>query len=273
MQGFKAYLFMCAVIGLFFSCAYEKPVIVAELKTLEALRLHYNPSLLTKKKTNNAIRLTGIKEVAQGLGAQAALAWRAKRVNATLEREQRKLDRIYNFSALLLPHNVLPPVLQTANNSLELKGDNVLRISDSTFRIAEQARFVTAAPTWRTYLWMNYAMPALPHDTMLPHTFEEQKVWKKGIREGWVRGVRQADTIFQENLQAISVKFTGMVLYRKLLAQRMVSPPYVAKVELGVTGNGKRMDVNDKVLRITTLPSLNHYSDSWFPGVSLKSSA
>jgi defect-in-organelle-trafficking protein DotC len=54
-----------------------------------------------------------------------------------------------------------------------------------------------------------------------------------------------------------------MILYRKLLQLGMVSPPYVAKTEFGVTGNGDELRVNDQMLRITEHPQLQTNSNKW----------
>ena len=56
-----------------------------------------------------------------------------------------------------------------------------------------------------------------------------------------------------------------MIRYRKLLAQNMVSPPLVAEKEMGVTGGGDQISVNDRVLTIKALPSLKADSEQWTP--------
>ena len=59
-----------------------------------------------------------------------------------------------------------------------------------------------------------------------------------------------------------------MILYRKLLAMNMVSPPYVSNTELGVTGDGDEIRIDDRVLRITALPALNINSNEWRAAVA-----
>lgn len=272
MLGYKPHLFFAILFTSLLTlngCTVTKQKATTDLGKLEELRMQYSRDM-TGSKPDAMIRMTGLAETAQSLGARAALANRAKRINKVLKEEQRKLDNVYNFYSLLLPNNVLPPVLVQGNNSLEVDSDTTLRISDKTYEILEQARFVTAPPTWRTYLWMNYKTPKLPHNSMLPRTSAEKELWKKSVREGWKKGLVQAESIFRTNLATITQKYKGMVLYRQLLAQNMVSAPYVAKTELGVTGDGHRMDVNDKVLRITVMPSLNKESRSWQPAISAK---
>ena len=54
-----------------------------------------------------------------------------------------------------------------------------------------------------------------------------------------------------------------MILYRKLLQEKMISPPFVARTELGITGDGSDMRINDQVLRIVELPKLQTNSRHW----------
>ena len=54
-----------------------------------------------------------------------------------------------------------------------------------------------------------------------------------------------------------------MILYHKLYSQNMVSAPFVAQADLGVTGDDREMRVNDRVLRITDTSRSNVNSKSW----------
>lgn len=217
-----------------------------------------------------AIRRMAIQDQAMSLGAQAGLAKRAKQIDDMLTKYARQLDRTFNFDALLLAHNVLPPVLSEGQHGLRLSGDYALRIADRTYKIEKQARFVTVAPNWRDYLMLDYEAPPKPHNTLMPKNRWEKRIWDKIIKEGWVTGSKQANDIFEDSLARLTHEFRGMILYRRLLAQHMVSPPYVAKTDLGVTGGGHRMDINDQVLRITALPSLQANAKTWKAAVTAK---
>jgi len=83
------------------------------------------------------------------------------------------------------------------------------------------------------------------------------------VTRGWNNGVEQANTILEESIARIKEDFNGMILYRKLLAMNMVSPPYVSNTDLGITGNGDEIHIDDRVLRITALPALNMNSAEW----------
>lgn len=211
----------------------------------------------------NPIRLKAIKETATTLGARGGLAYRGFQINQSLKDQARELDQIFNFNQLLINNNVLPPVLVTSNNNANLSSQTAIRYASKTYKIITPARFVTAAPTWRTYLWMSYKKPELPDKTLLPNTKAEAEVWNKYIRTGWEQGLEQANAIFDANLNRLKRDYMGIVLYRKLLAQGMVSAPYIAKANLGVTGDSKEIRIDDRVMRITKGSALQPDSKQW----------
>ena len=43
----------------------------------------------------------------------------------------------------------------------------------------------------------------------------------------------------------------------------MVSAPFVATLDLGITGNKSNLTINDRVLRITAFPSLQTDGSQW----------
>jgi len=104
----------------------------------------------------NPIRGQALQETAVSLGAQGALAWRANQINTMLDQQYSNLDHIFNFNQLMLPHNVLPPVLVQSSGDLTQDDADTLRLSDKTYKILAPARFVTTPPTWRDYLWLNF---------------------------------------------------------------------------------------------------------------------
>lgn len=220
------------------------------------------------KASMGKIREMALRETALSLGAQSALAWRAKYIDDELVKQARNLDAIYDFNSLILEHNILPPVLLEGRNTLNLADTQTIRISDRTYKVAKQARFITTPPNWRQYLWMDYKKPEYPNITLLPKTREERQVWCYYIDKGWNNGVEQANVILEESIARIKEDFAGMILYRKLLAMNMVSAPFVSHTDLGVTGDGDEIHIDDRVLRITALPALNINSSEWRAAVA-----
>jgi len=213
----------------------------------------------------SAMRQQVLQNTAMTLAAQAALAARSTQINAILEKNDATLRAVFNFQGLVLSNNVLPPVLIESRDELNLADDRSIRLSDRTYEILEQAKFITAPPTWRDYLEMHYSPPPVPGNALLPRDASESVIWHQYIDRGWEEGIRQADAIFSANLSRLKREFVGMVLYRKLLAQKMVSPPYVARTQLGITGSGSALRINDQVLRITALPELQSDASRWQP--------
>lgn len=253
----------CLAIFLLAGCAKAKPKVTQPV---------YMPPGAPSGNTYapqpvNAIRLQAIQDTAMSYGAQNALSWRSKQLNNTLLQEQDYLNSIFNFNSLILKNNVLPPVLAEGNMPLTINDPYTLRLADHVYRIVQPPRFVTTPPSWRDYLWLNYQPPEPPNSTLLPKTNEEAQIWNKNIKLGWKAGIDQANQIFSVNLGRLKRDYDGMILYRKLLAQNMVTPPYVAKLDLGVTGNGKAIRVNDQVLRITAISELNPNAKAWKPVV------
>lgn len=233
------------------------------LAGLQALANSAKPTINGDPKNNNKFRETALKETALSLGAQAGLASRAKTIDNELVKATRHLDAIYDFNALLLDNNVLPPVLVEGRNTFNLANLQSIRISDRTYKVIKQAQFVTTPPGWRQYLWMDYSKPDTPHVSLLPKNKEEKLIWLAYVEKGWQQGVEQANIILEENIARIKEDFIGMILYRKLLAMNMVSAPYVSHTELGITGDGNEIHIDDRVLRITALPALNTNSAEW----------
>lgn len=216
----------------------------------------------------SAIRYQELQETAMTVGAQAGLYWRSVQINKQLYCNSQVLDRTYNFNSLILPHHVLPPVLLEGRDTLNLADPNTIRVEDRDYVILSQAKFVTTAPNWRDYLWMNYQKAPVPDCSLLPKKRCEKKIWKVAVTKGWQQGIDQANTIFNENTARLTRDINGMLLYNKLLAQNMVSAPYVATTNLGVTGGGSEMSVNDQVLRITALPQLKPDAENWKPAIT-----
>lgn len=261
----KIVLLIVAVIFIT-SCSSQ----IGDTDSLAGLQAMANSRAIEtqKKVTMGRIRETGLKEIALSLGAQSGLAWHAKIIDEQLVRQARTLDAVFDFNALILEHNILPPVLLEGRNTFNLADTQTIRISDRTYKVFKQARFISAPPNWRQYLWMDYKKPDLPHVSLLPKTRVERELWCFYVEKGWKKGMEQASVIFEENVARINEDFKGMILYRKLLAMNMISPPFVSHVDLGITGDGSEMHIDDRVLRITALPALNVNSQDWIAPVT-----
>lgn len=217
----------------------------------------------SKRDSLSPLRANMLRDAALSIGAQGALAYSTRNINAQMEQDRKYLDTIFNFSGMMLTHGVLPPVLEEGDFTLNLEDPNTIRVADRSFKIIQPARFATTPPNWREYLVTNYNNPELPDRSLLPRNSEEQKIWRESIDIGWEKGLLQAQAIFQQNLARLKRDMRGMALYRKLLQQRMISAPFVARTELGITGDGTDMRINDQVLRIVEPSKLQTSGQHW----------
>ncbi|AKP72651.1 defect in organelle trafficking protein DotC [Piscirickettsia salmonis] len=234
-----------------------------QISNLSSESAHYQ-----QQQTLN-IRLRAVKQEALALGAQSALAYEAKNIDALLSSYSRYLYQIFDFNQLLLEKNVLPPVISDTDNSLAISGNaQLLRAAGRTYKIIVKAHFVTAPPTWRNYLYMDYTQPDLPNKILLPKNGQEKLLWKKYTVEGWKQGIYQAVNIYKINLNKLVRDFNGMILYKKLLTQGVVSPVYVKSQYHGVTGDKNKLTLDDSTLQIANQPELLKNQKLWLPALA-----
>ena len=216
------------------------------------------------------IRGDALKEAALSYGARGGLAWRTWHIREELEGRSRYLDKIYDFRQLLIPAPsgllIEPPIISEAMDATLIERNGVdAALADRVLNINKNSRIVTTARTWRSYLERQWGEVTPPPDILRPANDEERALWAKIVRDGWDKGVEQADEIFQADLNKLTADFKGMVRYRSLIAQNMVSPPYAVQVDRGVTGDGNTMRIGDRALSITELPKLQTGSEKWQP--------
>lgn len=211
----------------------------------------------------NTARLQSIQVGAASLGSQAGLAARSAQIQRALVGRAREFDRAFNFGALLLEPGFLPPVVSEGRNSYNQPNDNEARASDWVFKIERPARIVSATPTWRTYLLGNSTPAVRPDNSVLPKTKEEKQLWDEWAQKGWDEGARLADQNFEANLSRLKQDFEGMVRFKTLYEQGLVSKPRLARANLGVTGGGDEMAINDRIIRVTEKAALDANKGNW----------
>lgn len=216
------------------------------------------------------LRKEAVKEAAISYGARGGLAARTAEIRAELEGRTRYLDKVFDFRQLLIPAPsgflIEPPIINEALNSMLI--DNAgqqAAVSDRIYRITRNAKIVSNARNWRSYLERVPATVQPPPDILRPINEDERKDWRSNVEAGWNQGYAQADEIFEEDLNQLMADFQGMVRYRLLLAQGMVSPPFALQVDRGITGDGNTMRVGDRAVEITGVPELMTGGQGWRP--------
>ena len=216
------------------------------------------------------IRLEALKEAAVSYGARGGLAYRTYEIRAELEKRATYMDKIFNFGQLLIPapsgFMIEPPIISENINAMLIdNGGQEAAVSDKIYNIISNAKISSAARNWRIYLEREWGDVDPPPEILRPRDDGEQAMLSDLLAKGWEQGVLQANEIFEEDLNRLTADFRGMVRYRTLLAQGMVSPPYALHVDRGVTGDGNEMRVGDRAVQITGVPELITGTDQWRP--------
>ncbi len=242
------------------------PVVIDDLINIEAKKT-------TKERAEDLpldIRVDALEEAALSYGARGGLQWRTWHIRNEMETRARYLDKVFNFRELLIPAPsglmIEPPIVSEAMDALLInnRGEQAA-VADKILRINRNARIVSAPRTWRTYLEREWGTVEPPPDILRPINKVERALWEEQIRKGWARGIEQADDIFQADLNSLVTDYQGMIRYKSLLAQNMISPPYAMQVDRGVTGDGTIMRIGDRELEITNMPQLQTGHDQWQP--------
>jgi defect-in-organelle-trafficking protein DotC len=214
------------------------------------------------------IRNDALREAALSYGARGGLAYRTFEIQRRLAEHDTSLSRIFDFSRLLIaaPSGLLiePPIISEAQRAVLVNGGGQeAAVADRIYRINRVARIVTASRNWRLYLERDWGAVDPPPGLLLPKDAAEREEWQKWIREGWTAGVQQAQETFEADLDRMTNDFIGMVRYRELLAQGMVSAPYALHEDRGVTGGGSEMRIGDRGVTITGQSALIPRSEKW----------
>lgn len=238
------------------------------------------------------IRAQAIQEAAASLGARAGLAKGLSDLDGALKRQVVIMDSSYNFTALALsvpmkpglpatgpnPHTgngeyamVLPPVIVEGRDSDSFPNEDEMRIADRVYKIYNKARLIPVdkatgrpvVPDWRDYLVFSFQEVQMPHQILLPKTDGEKIIWNEWVKKGWDEGTQQAKQLFDGGWSRLNRDFKGMLNYRLAYSQGLVTRPQIAGVNMGVTGGGTEMRVNDRTVRISDHSSLVPDTSRW----------
>ena len=251
----------------------EKPLVDSDQEPVDInILINYEPK--EDVDDDNAlpfdIREDALKEAALSFGARGGLAKRTWEIRKELDTRSRYLDKVYDFQHLLIaaPSGFMiePPIVTEAMNAMivDFSGQEAA-VSDRIYNIIKNARIVSAPRNWRQYLEREWGEVIPPPDILLPRDDDERRTWEEFVRKGWKMGYEQADEIFNDDLSRLTLDFEGMVRYKLLLAQGMVSPPYALQVDRGITGGGEEMKVGDRAVQITGVPEFVTGADQWKP--------
>ncbi|RMN08410.1 MULTISPECIES: type IV secretory system conjugative DNA transfer family protein [Pseudomonas syringae group] len=271
--------FMLAVLPLmvsFATHAAEEPVLDPssndEKSTVETsppdLDALLNPqSQATAKVTD--IRSQLLSGVGHTVGFRGGMAARGHELVDGLNSRQPALDAMYKFGPMIAKNGTLPPVIVEARDLAAFTPDQI-RTANRVYKIEREERFVSVPPTWRDYLYVGLPVRQsvdLPAFEARPQDDDEERIWKKAVREGWADGYKQADAILEANFHRLTRDYTGMHLYSTLLQADMITTTRVAESQQTVTGDSKQLMLGDKLRRVTDKAQFVTDPGKWRPSV------
>ena len=218
------------------------------------------------------IRKEAQREAALSYGARGGLARRTFEIRYALKDQEGTLSKVFDFRRLLIraPSGLLiePPVIGEAGDALLIDSDGQeAAVADRVYNIYRPARIVSAPREWRTYLERDWGEVTPPPELLRPENADERRDWRGWVAQGWELGYKQADETFQSDLERLVADFTGMVRYRMLLTQGIVSEPFALHEDRGITGteDGNEMRIGDRALRITGRSQFQTKGFLWIP--------
>lgn len=228
----------------------DDPAELAELLDLQG-------TTSRKETAVTRLRPSAIRDAARMTTFQTAIAWRYGKLLEAVDRHAAIMETAFNFTPLMMTQGdalIMPPVLTRAGASMRIDDDGTATTASTTYEMLQKARYVPVAPHWRSYLMTeNFPEPEQPNPAVLPQNSEERAIWRAAVREAWAQGVEEADNLFTDNVSRLVRDYRGVLLYHLLTAQHLLSRVRTADADLGVrvTGDGNRMNLGQKVYRIT----------------------
>jgi hypothetical protein len=208
-----------------------------------------------KENAVSLLRPMAIREAAQLVTLQTAIAFRYKQLLESTEKYAPILDTAFDFSPLLMTVGdalIQPPVLTRSGASLRIEKPDTATSAASAYELLEPARFVPLAPHWREFLMTDaFPEPEKPNPAVLPKNDKERAVWREAVREAWGKGLVEADQLYADNVARMTRQYRGIMLYHLLTAQRLMSTVGSASASLPLNASDSKLYIGQQVYRIT----------------------
>lgn len=213
------------------------------------------------------MRPSAIREAAQTVTLQTAIAYRYKQLLAATERHSGILDAAFDFSPLLMTEGdalIMPPLLTRSGASMRIESAETATAAKTTYELLAPARYISTIPNWRVYLMVDaFPEPEKTNPAVMPKNDKERAIWRAAVREAWAQGVAEADQLYADNVSRMTREYRGVMLYHLLTAQHLLSRVNTSSADLGLqtSDNGNKLNIGQRVYRITA-PSAFTIPDS-----------
>ena len=204
------------------------------------------------------MRPSAIREAAQTVTLQTAIAYRYKQLLSATDSHSAILDAAFDFSPLLMTEGdalIMPPMLTRSGASMRIENASTATAAKTTYELLAPARYISTIPNWRVYLMVDaFPEPEKPNPAVMPKNDAERAIWRSAVREAWAQGVAEADQLYADNVSRMTRDYRGVMLYHLLTAQHLLSRVNTSSADLGMktSDNGNKLNIGQRVYRITT---------------------
>lgn len=201
------------------------------------------------------MRPSAIREAAQLVTLQTAMAWRYGQLMEATERYAAIMDTAFDFGPLLMTQGealIMPPVLTRGGASLRIEQPETATASKASYELLDPAHYISVVPNWRSYLMADaFPEPEKPNPALIPKNRKERRIWREAVREAWTFGIEEADQLYVDNVSRMVRDYRGIMLYHLLTAQHLLSQIRTASADLGSRSKANMLHLGQRVYRIT----------------------
>jgi len=208
--------------------------------------LNYRGDPQSQGSAEEDLIATAVRDAGRRLGATTAYAAQAEKLFEGVAAYDQYLSEIFDFGELMLPEGIVPPVLAQTENMISFnreQGRETKEIRAQVLKTIRQARFAdSGGPHWRDYLRLDAPPQERPHPQLQSEIDAHRDAWQRGVREGYERGIEQANQAFEIAINELSRDYSGMQLFRLLWLGGQVEAPRIVDQSENVIGGGRGSD-------------------------------
>lgn len=201
------------------------------------------------------MRPSAIREAAQLVTLQTAMAWRYGQLMDATEQYAAIMDTAFDFGPLLMTQGdalIMPPVLTRAGASMRIEQPETATAARASYELLDPAHYISVVPNWRSYLMADaFPEPEKPNPALIPKNRKERRIWREAVREAWTFGIEEADQLYVDNVSRMVRDYRGIMLYHLLTAQHLLSQVRMASADLGIRSKANMLHLGQRVYRIT----------------------
>jgi defect-in-organelle-trafficking protein DotC len=238
----------------------------AQLKLDSSLEKSFEKDDDDEDEVAALMRLKAISIDAYSWGIQEGVYYRTGVIQGLLEKHSSVIHKLISLGKFVVDGTMLMPTVIEAERIYVKNSDVSATEINMSYTLDKPAKIVSQVPTWRDYLKRKVDIPEKPLEHALPRNIAEQTAWKNEFKRGFKSGIRQANTIYDNDLARMHSYIAGLYGYRYLLSQNIVLLPVISKVRTGVVllDSGKTIYLNNVEHSIEMSSIFNNVND-WKP--------